>query len=165
MKKRVVQALGCILAMTMVVGSLTACGGKSEKKAEKKAGSDVKVAIICSAAGQNDNGYNQSAVEGAKKAADEFGIEYKVVEPTTGVPQALESLADDGYNVIFNLEYDFEALIQGTGGAQPIAEMYPDTTFVCVNDNPNQDEDGNTIHDNVISVLFDVHQASLLAST
>lgn len=149
MKKRVVQALGCILAMTMVVGSLTACGGKSEKKAEKKAGSDVKVAIICSAAGQNDNGYNQSAVEGAKKAADEFGIEYKVVEPTTGVPQALESLADDGYNVIFNLEYDFEALIQGTGGAQPIAEMYPDTTFVCVNDNPNQDEDGNTIHDNV----------------
>ena len=163
MKKRVVQALGCILAMTMVVGSLTACGGKSEKKAEKKAGSDVKVAIICSAAGQNDNGYNQSAVEGAKKAADEFGIEYKVVEPTTGVPQALESLADDGYTVIFNLEYDFEALIQGTGGAQPIAEMYPDTTFVCVNDNPNQDEDGNTIHDNVISVLFDVHQASFVA--
>ena len=163
MKKRVVQALGCILAMTMVVGSLTACGGKSEKKAEKKAGSDVKVAIICSAAGQNDNGYNQSAVEGAKKAADEFGIEYKVVEPTTGVPQALKSLADDGYNVIFNLEYDFEALIQGTGGAQPIAEMYPDTTFVCVNDNPNQDEDGNTIHDNVISVLFDVHQASFVA--
>ena len=163
MKKRVVQALGCILAMTMVVGSLTACGGKSEKKAEKKAGSDVKVAIICSAAGQNDNGYNQSAVEGAKKAADEFGIEYKVVEPTTGVPQALESLADDGYNVIFNLEYDFEALIQGTGGAQPIAEMYPDTTFVCVYDNPNQDKDGKTIHDNVISVLFDVHQASFVA--
>ena len=163
MKKRVVQALGCILAMTMVVGSLTACGGKSEKKAEKKAGSDVKVAIICSSAGQNDNGYNQSAGEGAKKAADEFGIEYKVVEPTTGVPQALESLADDGYNVIFNLEYDFEALIQGTGGAQPIAEMYPDTTYVCVNDNPNQDEDGNTIHDNVISVLFDVHQASFVA--
>ena len=163
MKKRVVQALGCILAMTMVVGSLTACGGKSEKKADKKAGSDVKVAIICSAAGQNDNGYNPSAVQGAKKAADEFGIEYKVVEPTTGVPQALESLADDGYNVIFNLEYDFEALIQGTGGAQPIAEMYPDTTFVCVNDNPNQDEDGNTIHDNVISVLFDVHQASFVA--
>lgn len=51
--------------MTMVAGSLTACGGKSEK-AEKKEGSDVKVAIICSAAGQNDNGYNQSAVEGAK---------------------------------------------------------------------------------------------------
>ena len=31
------------------------------------------------------------------------------------------------------------------------------------NDNPNQDEDGNPIHDNVISVLFDVHQASFVA--
>ena len=130
---------------------------------ERRRQSDVRVALICSAAGQNDNGYNQSAVEGVKKAADEFGIEYKVVEPTTGVPQALESLADDGYNIIFNLEYDFEALIQGTGGAQPIAEMYPDTTFVCVNDNPNQDENGNVIHENVISVLFDVQQASFVA--
>ena len=65
--------------------------------------------------------------------------------------------------MIFNLEYDFEALIQGTGGAAPIAEMYPETTFVCVNDNPNQDEDGKPIHDNVISVLFDVHQASFVA--
>ena len=36
MKKRVVQALGCILAMTMVVGSLTACGEKSRKKSRKR---------------------------------------------------------------------------------------------------------------------------------
>lgn len=36
MKKRVVQALGCLLAMTMVAGSLTACGGKSEKKRKKR---------------------------------------------------------------------------------------------------------------------------------
>ena len=43
MKKRVVQALGCILAMTMVVGSLTACGGKSEKKAEKKQACQEKI--------------------------------------------------------------------------------------------------------------------------
>ena len=27
----------------------------------------------------------------------------------------MESLAEDGYDVIFNLEYDFEALISGTG--------------------------------------------------
>ena len=161
MKKRWKKILSVLMVGTVMVGSLTACGGDKEEKGGKS--SDVKVAIICSSAGQNDNGYNQSAVKGAEKAAEEFGVECKVVEPTTGVPQALESLADDGYNVIFNLEYDFEALIQGTGGAAPIAEMYPETTFVCVNDNPNQDEDGNPIHDNVISVLFDVHQASFVA--
>ena len=162
MKKRWMKVLGILMAGTMAVGSLTACGG--DKKADgDAAGSDVSIAVICSSAGQNDNGYNQSAVDGAKKAAEELGVEYKVVEPTNGVPQALESLAEDDYDVIFNLEYDFEALISGTGGAKPIAEMYPDTTFVCVNDNPNQDESGNVINENVISALFDVHQASYVA--
>lgn len=101
MKKRWKKVLSVLMVGTVMVGSLTACGGDKEEKGGKS--SDVKVAIICSSAGQNDNGYNQSAVKGAKKAAEELGIEYKVVEPTTGVPQALESLADDGYNVIFNL--------------------------------------------------------------
>ena len=157
------KKVGIMLAGVMAVGSLTACGGSDKKADGDTASSDVSIAVICSSAGQNDNGYNQSAVDGAKKAAEELGIEYKVVEPTNGVPQALESLAEDGYDVIFNLEYDFEALISGTGGAKPIAEMYPDTTFVCVNDNPNQDETGKVIHEHVISALFDVHQASYVA--
>lgn len=163
MKKSWMKKVGIMLAGVMAVGSLTACGGSDKKADGDTASSDVSIAVICSSAGQNDNGYNQSAVDGAKKAAEEMGIEYKVVEPTNGVPQALESLAEDGYDVIFNLEYDFEALISGTGGAKPIAEMYPETTFVCVNDNPNQDENGKVIHENVISALFDVHQASYVA--
>lgn len=161
MKKRWTKAIGLVLSGVLVLGGLTGCGGSEEGEGGAK--SDVKVAIVCDSAGQNDNGYNQSAVEGVKKAAEEFGVEYKVVEPTTGVPQALEALADDGYNLIFNLEYDFEALIAGTGGAAPIAEMYPDTTFVCFNDNPNKDDKGEVIHDNVISVLFDVHESSYVA--
>jgi len=156
--------MGFVLTGIMIAGTLTACGSKKEESGTgQEADSDIKIAIVCDSAGQNDNGYNQSAVNGVKRAAEELGVEYKVVEPTTGVPQALESLADDGYNVIFNLEYDFEALIAGTGGAKPIAEMYPDTTFVCFNENANLDETGNVKHDNVISVLFDVHEASYIA--
>lgn len=154
------RVIGLCTAGVLAVSSLAGCEGKDEGK---KAESTIKIAIVCDAAGPNDNGYNQSAVEGAKKAAEELKAEYKVVEPATGVPQALESLAEDGYNVIFNLAYDFEALITGTGGAKPIAEMYPDTTFVCFNDNPNQNDKGEPIHKNVISVLFDVHEASYIA--
>lgn len=164
MKKNWQKVLVCILVIIMVMGNLAACSKTSDSSGNKdEKDSKMKVAIVCSSAGQNDNGYNQSAVEGAKKAAKEFGIEYKVVEPTTGVPQALESLAEDGYSIIFNLEYDFEALIKGTGGAKPIAEAYPNTTFICMNDNPNQDENGKTLHKNVISVLFDVHESSFVA--
>lgn len=155
---------GFVLTGIIISGTLTACGSTKEKTDNiQKADSNIKIAIVCDSAGQNDNGYNQSAVNGGKKAAEELGIEYKVLEPTTGVPQALESLADEGYNIIFNLEYDFEALIAGTGGAKPIAEMYPTTTFICFNENANLDEAGNIMHDNIISVLFDVHEASYIA--
>ncbi|WP_333678404.1 BMP family ABC transporter substrate-binding protein [Muricomes intestini] len=162
--KKAGKSLSVLLAAAMIAGSLTACGGgKDDGRADSGEKKDVKIAIVCDSAGQNDNGYNQTAVEGAKKAADELGVEYKVVEPENGVPAALETLAEDGYNVIFNLEYDFDALIKGVGGSEPIAVMYPDTTFVCVNDNPNQYDDGNVIHDNVICALFDVHEASYIA--
>ena len=113
MKKSWMKKVGVMLAGVIAVGSLTACGGGEKKADGDSASSDISIAVICSSAGQNDNGYNQSAVDGAKKAAEELGVEYKVVEPTNGVPQALESLAEDGYDVIFNLEYDFEALISG----------------------------------------------------
>lgn len=157
MKKVWKSILGLTLILAVGITVLTGCGSSNGGTEAKK------IAIVCDQAGQNDNGYNQAAVEGAKQVATDFGFEYKVVEPTNGVPAALETLAQDGYNIIFNLEYDFDALIKGVGGAKPIAEQYPNTTFVCFNDNPNVNDDGSLRHKNVISVLFDVHQASFLA--
>lgn len=155
MKKRIITFFLIMLAVTPLFSN----GAKEEKSGS----SSLKIAIVCSSAGQNDNGYNQSAVEGLKLFGEKNSIDYKVVEPTNGVPAALEALADDGYNLIFSLEYDFEALIKGVGGSKAIADMYPETTFVIFNDNPNVDESGNVLHENVISVLFDVHEGSFLA--
>jgi len=160
MKKRAsALALALVLLSALI---FTGCG-KESGDSGKGENSDLRVAVVCSGSGQNDNGYNQSACEGIEEAAKKIGCEYKIIEPANGVPEALETLADDGYNLIFSLEYDFDALIKGVGGAEPIAAQYPDTTFVVFNDNPNKDENGEQIHDNVISVLFDVHEASYLA--
>ena len=128
-----------------------------------QADSPARIAIVCSAAGQNDTGYNKSACDSIKQLATDLGIEYKIVEPTNGVAAALETLAEDGYNLIFNLEYDFDALVKGVGGADAIAAQYPDTWFVVFNADPNRNEDGSIIHKNVISVLFDVHEGSFLS--
>ncbi|MGC4152001.1 MAG: BMP family ABC transporter substrate-binding protein [Propionicimonas sp.] len=122
-----------------------------------------KIALVASAAGANDNGYNQTAVEGLKQLAGETGVEYKVVEATTDYPGTLKTLAQAGFNLIFSLEYDFTALIEGVGGEAPLAEQFPDTTFVVFNANPNLKEDGTAIHNNVISVMFNVNEASYLA--
>lgn len=158
MNNRCKKNFSVFLALILVMGLYTGCGDSGKGESDTK-----KIAIVCSSAGQNDNGYNQSAVQGAEQVKQELGYDYKIVEPTNGVPAALEVLAGEGYDIIFNLEYDFEALINGVGGATPIAEMYPDTTFVCFNDNPNADDEGKFIHNNVISVLFDVHEASYIA--
>lgn len=120
------------------------------------------IALITSAAGPNDKGYNQSAIAGLEKAKKDLGINYKVVE-TTDIPGSLTQLAGAGFKLIFSLEYNFDALIKGVGGSKPIAEQYPDTTFVIFNDNPNVNDDGSVKHKNVVSVLFDVHEASFMA--
>jgi basic membrane protein A len=156
--KKLLFTMVALLAISL---PMFASGSSETNETDKN--SALKIALVCSGAGQNDNGYNQSAVEGLIEFADNNKVDYKVVEPSNGVSTALEALADDGYNLIFSLEYDFEALINGVGGSKPIAEMYPDTTFVVFNDNPNIDSSNQVIHENVISVLFDVHEGSFLA--
>ncbi|PYG89079.1 basic membrane protein A [Ruminiclostridium sufflavum DSM 19573] len=169
MKKK---SLSLLLALVMLVSmAFTGCttnnnGANSTNTGTStdttKGKDDLGIALITSAAGANDKGYNQSAIEGLKKVKDEFGINYKVVE-ATDVPGSLTQLASAGYKLIFSLEYNFDALINGVGGSKSIAEQYPDTTFVVFNDNPNVKEDGSVKHKNVVSVLFDVHEASFLA--
>ena len=157
------KMLALLLALVMVIG-LVACGGSEGESAKPEAGkAAVKIAIVCDASGQNDNGYNQSAVEGAKECAETMGVEYKVVEPTESIGNTLAVLAEDGYNLIFSMEYDFDALVNGEAGADPIAAQYPETTFVVFNATPNVDAEGKTIHDNVISVLYNVNESSFLA--
>ncbi|WP_313561225.1 BMP family lipoprotein [Ruminiclostridium cellobioparum] len=153
-KMKFARKMSFILVIVMLASMLfTGCSTKTN---------DLGIALITSAAGPNDKGYNQSAVAGLEKVKTELGINYKVVE-TSDIPGSLSQLAGAGYKLIFSLEYNFDALINGVGGNKPIAEQYPDTTFVIFNDNPNVKEDGSVKHKNVVSVLFDVHEASFIA--
>ncbi len=153
-KIKFARSLSFILALAILaLMAFTGCSGQKN---------DLGIALITSAAGPNDKGYNQSAVAGLEKVKKDLGINYKVVE-TSDVPGSLSQLAGAGYKLIFSLEYNFDALIKGVGGNKPIAEQYPDTTFVIFNDNPNVNDDGSVKHKNVISVLFDVHEASFIA--
>jgi len=173
-KKRSKKLLSLMLAVTLAfvaVISLAFSGCTNKDNNNNTTGGtgttakpvSGKIALVCSSAGANDNGYNQTAINGLKKLASETGVEYKVVETTTDYPGTLKSLAQAGYNLIFSLEYDFTALIEGVGGEKPLAEQFADTTFVVFNANPNVDTNGNVIHKNVISVMFNVNEGSFLA--
>ncbi len=124
---------------------------------------EIKIGLIVSAAGAHDMGYNQFAIEGLEAAGEEHGIHTHVVTTPEDIPGSLEALAEDGYDLIFSLEYNFDALIHDDGTGQGIAARYPDTIFVIFNDFANTDGDGNKIHDNVIEILFNVNEGSFLA--
>ena len=123
----------------------------------------TKIGLIVSAAGANDNGYNEYAIDGLNKAKEEFEIDTQVVTSAADVPGSLKTLAEEGYDLIFTLEYDFNALITDDGSGKSIAEQYPDTTFVIFNAFANTDAEGAKIHDNVIEVIFNVNEGSFLA--
>ncbi len=152
------RILAVVLALTMIF-ALCAVSASADKK--------MKIGFVTSAAGANDSGYNRSAVEAVKACAEEYGFDYKIVEPSASltVGQAIEALAEDGFDMVLNLEYDFAALINGTGatGNVPIAEQYPDVTFVIYNDNPNVNEDGSVKFSNVYACMFNVNEASYLS--
>lgn len=148
-----------LFALVLVFVGLFAfgCGGNN--------GSDkLKVGLIVSAAGPNDNGYNQFAIEGLRQAERDFDITVNVVTTADDIPGSLTLLAEEGYDLVFSLEYNFDALITNDGSGKSIAEKYPNTTFVIFNDfantNPTTKE---KIHDNVIEVLFSVNEGSFLA--
>lgn len=166
MKKIMKKTIATVLCLGMVLLCLTGCGRNSEEEGRKEnKGNASEIALVCSVNGKNDNGYNQRAVEAIEAFGKESGIDVKVVETSDSlsVADALKQLAENGTKLVFSLEYDFDALITGVGGEAPLAQQYPETTFVVFNAAPNVDETGKIIHDNVITVLFDVHEGSFLA--
>lgn len=148
------KRIAIVLFLLVIPFFMSACTDDSE---------GMKVGLIVSAAGANDNGYNEYAIDGLNAAEEEFDITTQVVTSAEDVPGSLATLADEGFDLIFSLEYNFTALISDDGSGQSIAEQYPDTTFVIFNALANTDEQGNKIHDNVVEVLFNVNQGSFLA--
>ena len=66
-----------LLLVTLVVGgSVVGCNKSTDSAKEDK----VKVTLVLSTGGVNDQSFNQSAWEGAKKAEEEYGVEVSYLE-------------------------------------------------------------------------------------
>ncbi len=138
------------LAGCMAAASLTGCGSsktesttaanaetkveaEGESKAEAADGSDIHVGIIFTEAGLSGNSFNDLALEGVKKAADDYGITYDEVEPKSVSDEEIiqDEMASSG-------EYD---LIICVGAEQVdaltnVATTYPDQKFALLDATP-----------------------------
>jgi basic membrane protein A len=150
-----------------VIGGLVAtivllaagCGGSKDEAAgstDTTAASGIKVGLITDLGQLNDNGFNELAYNGLKRAERELGIKGRVIESKSAadyVPN-ITSLVRQGYDLIIGVGF-----AQGDAIATA-AKKYPDTKFAIV------DVDETSLKGkpaNVQGLLFREEQVGYLA--
>ena len=133
MKKRMMSAalvLAVCTAMAAEPSAVFAADSVSESAASvgeaAEGAAGLKVALCLSGAA-NDQGWNQSAYEGAEKACKKYGytLDYTENLDTADIAAAFADYAAAGYNVIIGHGFEFGE------PALEVAETYPDVRFIC----------------------------------
>jgi basic membrane protein A len=126
-----------VLALVALVAALAAgCGGSDETSGETTAATPtettpakaLKVGLVADAGELNDNGFNELAYKGLKRAERQLGIEGRVVQANSAadyVPN-MTSLARQGYDLIIGVGF-----AQGDAIAAA-AKRFPNTSFAIV---------------------------------
>jgi basic membrane protein A len=117
----VVLAAGC-------GGSDEASGTTTETGTTTAPASGLRVALVADAGQLNDNGFNELAYKGLKRAERELGIEGRVVEAKSAadyIPN-MSTLARQGYDLVIGVGF-----AQGDAVAAT-AKRFPDTKFAIV---------------------------------
>ncbi|SMB82559.1 BMP family lipoprotein [Deinococcus hopiensis] len=101
--------------------------------------------------GRNDQGFNQGAFEGAKRAIAEVGGSIQTYEPKTleEVGKGIDGLAKKGANLVVGVGFANNGAITGTAASNP------DAHFVTVDDLPKGE--------NTVGLRFREHEGSFLA--
>ncbi len=101
MKKLVVMGLAMAITVSMM-------NGVCAQPVHAAKGKGLKVALLMSGAA-NDQGWNQTAYEGAQKACDKYGCELAYTEnlEAADISAAFADYASAGYDVVIGHGYEF----------------------------------------------------------
>jgi basic membrane protein A len=138
MRRRRSGHLGVVaLAAAVAIAALAAgCGGSDESTGTTTEGSattttpssTLRAALVADAGQLNDNGFNELAYKGLKRAERELGIKGRVVEAKSAadyIPN-MSTLARQGYDLVIGVGF-----AQGEALAA-VAKRYPKTNFAIV---------------------------------
>ncbi len=120
---------------------------------------DFTACIVSDAGGFDDKSFNQLSYEGAKKAAEELGAQFREAQSDseTDFQPNLEAMVSEGCNAIVAVGFALSAATVESALANP------DTEYVLVDDAADNDFDGNKDAENVKPLLYDTAQAAFLA--
>ncbi len=148
MKKLISAVLASVMAISLAACS--AAPAAPAATAEAPAGAEakeVKVAL-CMSGAANDQGWNQTAYEGAVKACEKYGMSLDYSENLTpaDIAAAFADYAAAGYDVVIGHGYEFG------DPALEVAATYPDVIFICT--------EADAAADNVASYVMACEQTA-----
>src|SRR2546426_8897523 len=113
--------------------------------------SKVHVGIVFDIGGKDDRSFNAAAWEGVKRAARDFPIVLRDVEPgdPTSIEPAMRAFAERGYDLIIGVGFAQAPIME------QVAKDYPNIQFAII--------DGVSQLPNVASLVFKEHEGSYLA--
>ena len=121
-------------ALLLSLLALSGCGSDDENAASTTAGTEteaaqpVRVGLVVDQGQLDDNGFNELAFRGVKRAEDELGVKGRVVESATAadyIPN-MTSLARSGYDLVIGVGF-----AQGDAIGK-VAQKYPETKFAII---------------------------------
>ena len=112
--------------------------------------SKVHVGIVFDIGGKDDRSFNAAAWEGVKRAAKDFPIVLRDIEPgnPTSIEPAMRAFAERGYDLIIGVGFAQAPIME------QVAKDYPNIHFAIV--------DGVSELPNVASLVFKEHEGSYL---
>ena len=136
--------LGLVACATI---GMVGCSSSSEDKSEK-----LKVALILSEGGVNDESFNQSAWQGALSAKENLDVDVSYLESKqiSDYETNIESAIDQGNDLIIGVGFQLGDAIKEA------SENYPDQKFAIV------DSTYDEIPSNLTPILFNEKQAGYL---
>src|ERR1700752_1574256 len=119
-------------ALLLVVIALAGCGGSDDDESTPAttapAAAQLRVGLITDLGQLDDNGFNELAFKGLKRAEKELGIKGRVVESASAadyIPN-MSTLAREGYDLVIGVGF-----AQGDAIGK-VAQRFPDTKFAII---------------------------------
>ena len=137
------------LLLTGVISiGVVGCSSTNTNKVEDK----IKVALVLSVGGVNDESFNQGAWEGALKASEELGVEVSYLESNSDADyiQNIETAIDQEADLVVGVGF------QVGNSILEAAKAYPEQSFAAI-DSTYEEE-----LDNLRSITFNEEEAGYL---
>ncbi|HWS53515.1 MAG TPA: BMP family ABC transporter substrate-binding protein [Pyrinomonadaceae bacterium] len=144
MKLRLLLSLVLVCALAASGASCRQDGRAADERGK------IHVGIVFDIGGKDDRSFNAAAWEGVKRAAKDFPIVLRDVEPgnPTSIEPAMRAFAERNYDLIIGVGFAQAPIME------VVAKDYPNINFAIV--------DGASQLPNVASLVFKEHQGSYL---